>query len=87
MMVLGLVSWLLAGLAVALSSWRVLPGRPPLRLFPALAAGLTGAAVGGFVATLLGFGGLASWDLRSFVVALLAAMLALALTRLATLAT
>ena len=87
MMVLGLFSWLLAGLAVALSSWRILPGRPPLRLWPALVAGIAGAALGGLLATWLGFGGLVSFDLRSFGVALLAAMLALALTRLATLAT
>ncbi len=52
----------------------------------ALPAGLGGAFLGGLLATWLGFGGLASWDLRSFVVAALAAMLALVAARLATLA-
>ncbi len=87
MMPLGLLSWIFAGLSFALLSWRVLPGRPPLGLLSALLAGLGGAALGGLLATLLGFGGLASFDLRSFVVAALAAMLALATARLASLAT
>lgn len=86
MMPLGLLSWILAGFALALLSPRLLPGRPRLGLLAAFLAGLSGAAVGGLLATWLGFGGLASWDLRSFVVASLAAMLALVAARLATLA-
>lgn len=83
---LGLVSWIVAGLALALLSRRFLPGRPKIGLLPALLAGLGGAALGGLLATWLGFGGLASWDLRSFAVATLAAMLALVAARLASLA-
>jgi uncharacterized membrane protein YeaQ/YmgE (transglycosylase-associated protein family) len=86
MMPLGLLSWILAGLVLALLSRGLLPGRPRFGFLPALLAGLGGAALGGLLATWLGFGGLASWDLRSFVVASLAAMLALVLARLATLA-
>ena len=86
MIAFGLLSWILAGLALALLSARLLPGRPRLGYLPALLAGLGGAALGGLAATLLGFGGLASWDLRSFAVATLAAMLALVAARLATLA-
>lgn len=86
MMPLGLLSWILAGVVLALLSPRLLPGRPRLGLPAALLGGLAGAAAGGFLATLLGFGGLASWDLRSFVVAVFAAMLALVAARLATLA-
>ena len=85
-MPLGLFSWLLAGLALALLSIRLLPGRPRLGLLAGLGAGCGGAAVGGLLATWLHFGGLAAWDLRSFVVASLAAMLALLAARLATLA-
>ena len=79
---LGLLSWLLMGLAAGLlGAWR-LPGRPPLGWGLAAAAGVAGAILGGLLATLLGFGGLVGWDLRGQTAATLGAVLGLLLVRL-----
>jgi len=78
----GLVSWLIAGLAVG-AVFRLLT-RPWLaaagveRGWPGnLLLGSGGALVGGLIATLLGFGGLAAYDPRSLTLASLVALLAL----------
>jgi uncharacterized membrane protein YeaQ/YmgE (transglycosylase-associated protein family) len=49
----------------------------------ALFTGLTGALAGGLLATVLGFGGLASFDWRGLATATLAAVLSLLVVRLA----
>lgn len=82
-LLLGLVSWLVMGLAVGLSGARLLPGVPPLGTGLAMVSGLAGALAGGLLATLLGFGGLAGYDFRSLLIATLAAVFALLLLRLA----
>lgn len=78
---LGLLSWLVIGCVSGLSANRLLPGRPPLGLLPAMAVGLVGACLGGLLATVLGFGGVAGFDFRSLVTATLGAMLCLLLFR------
>ncbi|MEM8932359.1 MAG: hypothetical protein AAGE94_14350 [Acidobacteriota bacterium] len=79
---LGLFSWLLAGLVCGLTASAFLP--PPARpgAVTAMLVGLTGALSGGLVATVFGFGGLASYDPRGLLVATLAALLAIVLWRL-----
>ena len=83
MLFLGLLSWILIGLAAGLSGARLLPGEPPLGWGWASAAGVGGALAGGLLATVLGFGGLAAYDVRSLVTATLGALLALLLLRYA----
>lgn len=83
---LGLASWLLAGLATGLLARAFLPGEPRLGWTVALVTGVLGALVGGVVATLLGFGGLGAYDGRSVLTAVLAATLSLLLLRTASLA-
>ncbi len=82
---LGLLSWLAIGLIAGLSASPMLPGTPGLGRGLALAAGLGGALAGGLLATVLGFGGLAAYDLRSLATATLAAVLGLLLARYFTL--
>ena len=79
---LGLVSWLLIGLVAAWSGDRLIPGPRRLGIGPALVLGAGGAVLGGLLATALGFGGLLGFDLRSFAVATLAAVLCLLLLAL-----
>lgn len=81
MLLLGLFSWLSIGVLTGLAARHQLPG-PRLSTGAALGVGIGGALLGGLLATVLGFGGLASWDVRSFVTATLAAVLALLLLRL-----
>lgn len=85
-LLLGLLSWLAIGLIAGLSASRMLPGTPRLGWVPATLVGLGGAVAGGLLATALGFGGMAAYDLRSLVTATLAAVLCLLLLRYLTLA-
>ena len=81
----GLLTWTLAGLLVGLLAWRLVPGRPTLHGGIAPAVGVFGACLGGGVATYLGFGGLAAFDVRSLTVAMLTAMVAVLTYRLVSL--
>jgi uncharacterized membrane protein YeaQ/YmgE (transglycosylase-associated protein family) len=87
LLMLGLYSWLLVGLATGLLANAFLPGHPRLGFFPAALTGLCGALAGGFLATVLGFGGLMGFDVRALVTATLGAALALLLLRFQTLPT
>lgn len=83
---LGLATWLLAGLAAGLLARAFLPGEPRLSWVVALVTGVLGALLGGVVATVLGFGGLGAYDGRSLVTAALAATLSLLVLRTSSLA-
>lgn len=76
MLLLGLLSWILVGTAAGLLASRLLPGEPRLGMVLAAITGLIGALAGGLLATALGFGGIAAYDLRSLVTATLGASLA-----------
>lgn len=82
----GLLSWFLAGLGVAI------PFRFAAGFFLAgvgrhrgwgwvVLLGILGALAGGMAATLSGFGGLAAFDPRSFLLALVGALFVLLLDR------
>ena len=74
---LGLYSWLILGLAIgALAPPMLAPRRGR-----AIVLGVLGALGGGLLATLLGFGGLASFDARSLVTAALGSLLLVLLGR------
>lgn len=79
----GLFSWLLIGAVAGLSAAMTLPGPARPGKAAALLVGCFGAVLGGGLATALGFGGLASFDLRSLITATLAALAALAWWRVA----
>lgn len=75
-MPLGLVSWLLAGLALGALARR-LPGPRRPSLGEDLTLGVAGAVAGGLLATALGFGGLLGYDPRALWIAASSAMIAL----------
>lgn len=77
---LGLFSWIAIGVLTGLAAPAVL-ARPGHR-GRAVVVAVLGAVVGGLVATVGGFGGLAGFDVRSLVTATLAAMLFSMLSRL-----
>lgn len=79
---MGLLSWIVMGLvAGALARW-LTPGQSSAGCLATLLLGIAGALLGGFLATLLEFGGIAGFDLRSLVTATLGAILLLLLARL-----
>lgn len=79
---LGLISWVLFGLVAGIVAKFLMPGKDPGGCIITSLIGIAGALLGGFIATALGFGGVAAWDLRSFVIAVLGAILLLALYRM-----
>lgn len=81
----GVISWILIGLLLGLVAGWLLPGRPRVGWRWTVAVGLLGALVGGVLATALGFGGLASFDVRALATTALSALLCLLVLRLVTL--
>lgn len=77
---IGLITWLAIGCAVGFLHSR-LPGIRP-RWWTALVVGTASSLAGGVLTTVMGMGGVAAFDPRSTVVALLAAVLGLNVQRL-----
>ena len=72
----GAIAWCAAGLLLA-AVLRLLPPWRGSSWLLTLAIGVVAALAGGALATALGFGGLAAFDLRSLATAALGALLAL----------
>ncbi len=78
---MGLVYWILMGLIAGAIAKLLTPGRDPGGCIITILIGVAGALIGGFLATLLGFGGLTGFDLRSLVIATLGAIILLVVFR------
>ncbi len=78
---MGILSWLLFGLIVgALAKW-LMPGKDPGGLFITILIGIAGAMVGGFLASLIGIGGVSGFNFGSLIIAVAGALLLLWLYR------
>ncbi len=74
---MGILTWIVFGLiAGALAKW-IMPGPDPGGIIVTMLIGIAGAIVGGMIGTLIGFGGVAGFDIRSFVIAIGGALLLL----------
>lgn len=74
---MGLLTWLVLGLVVGVLAHTILPGRAPGGLLRTIILGLVGAFAGGFIGSRLGFGTVTGINLRSLLIALGGALLAL----------
>jgi uncharacterized membrane protein YeaQ/YmgE (transglycosylase-associated protein family) len=79
---MGLFSWLFMGLLAGALARFFLPGKDEMGCLGTMVAGILGAVIGGFVATLLGFGGFQGFDLYSLLLATVGAVLFLFVLRL-----
>ena len=79
---MGLLSWILMGLLAGVLGRFLTPGDDRMGCFWTIVTGVVGAVVGGFVATLLGFGGFRGFDLYSLIIATLGAVVCLFLLKL-----
>jgi uncharacterized membrane protein YeaQ/YmgE (transglycosylase-associated protein family) len=79
---MGLLSWVVMGLGAGALARFLAPGDDSMGCFFTLLVGVVGAVVGGFIATLLGFGGFRGFDLYSLIVATLGAVVLLLVVRL-----
>lgn len=81
---MGIISWIVFGLiAGALAKW-IMPGSDPQGCIVTVILGVVGAFVGGYIGTLLGMGTVSGFDVRSFFLAVVGAVVVLAIYRLAT---
>lgn len=78
---MGILSWILFGLIAGALAKLIMPGDDPGGCIVTSLIGIFGAAVGGWVGTLLGFGTVSGFDLRSFAIAVVGALLLLGVYR------
>jgi uncharacterized membrane protein YeaQ/YmgE (transglycosylase-associated protein family) len=74
---MGIIAWIVFGLIAGLIAKFLMPGRDPGGFFITILLGVVGAVIGGFIANAIGFGGVSGFDLHSFFVAVVGAIIVL----------
>jgi uncharacterized membrane protein YeaQ/YmgE (transglycosylase-associated protein family) len=74
---MGILSWIVFGLIAGLIAKFLMPGRDPGGFVITILLGVVGAVVGGFIANALGIGGVSGFDLHSFFIAVIGALILL----------
>ena len=74
---MGILSWVVFGFIAGLIARWLTPGKGPQGCLITSVLGITGAAIGGWIGTQLGLGTVHGFDIRSFFLAVLGAMLVL----------
>jgi uncharacterized membrane protein YeaQ/YmgE (transglycosylase-associated protein family) len=79
---MGILAWIVFGLIAGIIAKLIMPGRDPGGFIVTVILGILGAVVGGLIGDLLGFGGVEGFDIRSFAIAVVGALVLLGLYRL-----
>lgn len=79
---MGIIAWIVFGLLAGGLAKLIMPGKDPGGCLVTMLLGIVGAVVGGFIGTALGFGKVTGFDLRSFGIAILGAIILLAIYRM-----
>jgi uncharacterized membrane protein YeaQ/YmgE (transglycosylase-associated protein family) len=79
---MGIIAWIVFGLLAGWVAKLLMPGSDPQGCIITMVIGVLGAVIGGFIGSWLGFGSVTGFDLRSFIIAVVGAVLLLALYRL-----
>jgi uncharacterized membrane protein YeaQ/YmgE (transglycosylase-associated protein family) len=74
---MGVLSWIVFGLIAGIVAKWIMPGDDPGGIIVTIILGVVGGVVGGYVGSLLGWGSVAGFDLRSFGLAIGGTMLLL----------
>ncbi|MDY0882128.1 GlsB/YeaQ/YmgE family stress response membrane protein [Dongia soli] len=74
---MGILAWVIFGLLAGIVAKLIMPGKDPGGFILTIIIGIAGAILGGFISTLFGFGDISGFDLRSFAIAVLGALLLL----------
>lgn len=67
---MGIISWIVFGLIAGALAKLIMPGKDPGGFLVTIAIGIAGALIGGFIGSLIGFGGVSGFNLKSLVVAI-----------------
>ncbi|EES6451824.1 GlsB/YeaQ/YmgE family stress response membrane protein [Escherichia coli] len=79
---MGIIAWIIFGLIAGIIAKLIMPGRDG-GFFLTCILGIVGAVVGGWLATMFGIGGsISGFNLHSFLVAVVGAILVLGIFRL-----
>ena len=78
---MSILGWIVLGLLAGLVAKLIMPGKDPGGFIITILLGVAGALVGGFLASLLGIGSVTGFNLGSFLIAVVGAILLLWLYR------
>jgi uncharacterized membrane protein YeaQ/YmgE (transglycosylase-associated protein family) len=70
------------GLIAGIIAKLLMPGKDPGGCIITVVIGIAGALLGGWLASLLGFGGISGFDFRSLIIAILGSFILLAIFRM-----
>jgi uncharacterized membrane protein YeaQ/YmgE (transglycosylase-associated protein family) len=76
---MGILSWILLGLVAGALAKALRPGKDPQGCIVTMIIGVVGAVIGGWVASLLGWGRVDGFNLYSILIATVGAIIALAI--------
>ena len=80
---MGILSWILFGLIAGIIAKFIMPGRDGGGIILTCVLGIVGAVVGGWLATIFGFGGdISGFNMRSFIVAVIGSIVVLLVFRM-----
>ena len=79
---MGILSWIVFGLIAGALAKFLMPGQDPGGCIITIIIGVVGALLGGYLATMLGYGGISGFDFRSFVIAVIGSILLLIIWRM-----
>ncbi|AST68423.1 MULTISPECIES: GlsB/YeaQ/YmgE family stress response membrane protein [Kosakonia] len=80
---MGILAWILFGLIAGVIAKFIMPGRDGGGFILTCVLGIVGAVVGGWLATMFGYGGdITGFNMHSFIVAVIGAIVVLAVFRL-----
>lgn len=79
---MNILAWIVMGLIAGVIAKMLMPGKDPGGCVITIVIGIAGALLGGFLATLLGFGGISGFDFRTLIIAVLGSIVLLAIFRM-----
>jgi uncharacterized membrane protein YeaQ/YmgE (transglycosylase-associated protein family) len=71
---MGILSWIIFGLIAGAIAKAIHPGKDPGGWIVTIIIGIVGAVVGGYVSSLLGYGTVSGFDIKSFAIAIVGAI-------------
>jgi uncharacterized membrane protein YeaQ/YmgE (transglycosylase-associated protein family) len=74
---MGILAWIIFGLIAGALAKFIMPGDDPGGFIVTTIIGIVGAVIGGFIAVQLGYGDVTGFDVRSFVIAIVGALILL----------
>ena len=74
---MGIFSWIIFGLIAGILAKWIMPGKDPGGFIVTTLIGIVGAVVGGYIGTMLGFGDVTGFNIRSFLIAIGGALILL----------